>query len=135
MVSVEPFVYGNIKVSPNLNDYEQLFPEILKELRTTIDKRNVPSLWNIAENLRIIQNSNFDVKFLEFVREIFNIFDSKFESDYSEVDVSNIVIIKVYITMNIKYSVICMESFDEIKNSDTIAFYYTNFVKEDLFQH
>lgn len=133
MVSVEPFIYGNIKVIENTVEYPELYPKILKELESSIDKLAVINLWNIAENLRIIQSKYINGEFVEFVNDIFKILDKKFTSNYTSVDTNNVVTVKVFIAMNIKYSVICMESFDDIKDSDVISLYYKYFFKEDMF--
>lgn len=126
---IETFVYGNISILesyPEVKDYN----DILKELENSIEKRNIENIWNVILNIKLMKDKTLDINILKFIKNVFNILNKKFVGN-ENITKDNINVLKSFIISEIKYSIICIQTFK--RNDDMVLFFFENFQEEDIF--
>lgn len=129
MLIINTFVYGNISILdkyPNSSHYDN----ILTCLEKSMENRSLDNVWNVIYNIKLMKDKNLDINLLKFIKKIFHIFDKKFKEN-EEIIKDNINLLKGFIITEIKYSIICIQTFKH--NDDIVLFFFENFQKEDIF--
>ena len=126
---IETFIYGNISILseyPTSNHYE----EIINTLSQSMENRNIENIWNIIFNIKLMKDKHLDLNLLKFIKRIFNIFDSYFTGN-EEIVKDNINVVKSFVVSEIKYSIICIQTFKH--DDEMVLFFFENFHIEDIF--
>lgn len=126
---IETFIYGNISI---LSEYptSEYYEEIINTLSQSMENRNIENIWNIIFNIKLMKDKHLDLDLLKFIKRIFNIFDSCFIGN-EEIVKDNINVVKSFIVSEIKYSIICIQTFKH--DDEMVLFFFENFHKEDIF--
>jgi hypothetical protein len=124
---VEIFTYGNITLllKDNKIDYNDnvLTSKILQSIKDSLKYRKLESIWCIIWNIMVNTEIN-NLNYFKFIKGIFDILDTKFESDYTKVSFENLVTIKSYILNDISY-IIDAYSISSYPIKDEILKYYS----------
>lgn len=122
----ESFCYGNIKNLHIKQETDFFSKSIVNFLKTNTKDRPLDTFWCLVVNIRSITNVH-SIDFLKFVKEIFDILDQRFQSDYSSVSFDNIAILKAFIVNNITYAI---DSYSFSTNpiaKENLTYYLENF--------
>jgi len=124
---VEIFTYGNMTLllKDNKIDYNDnvLTSKILQSIKDSLKYRKLESIWCIIWNIMVNTEIN-DLNYFKFIKGIFDILDTKFESDYTKVSFENLVTIKSFILNDISY-IIDAYSISSYPIKDEILKYYS----------
>ena len=126
---IDTFVYGNISI---LNSYPEPkhYEDILTKLNNSMKDRSIDNIWNIIFNIKLMKDKELNLNLLRFVKRIFEIFDNYFTGN-EQISKDNINILKSFLITEIKYSIICIQTFKH--NDSMVLFFFENFHKEDIF--
>ena len=133
---IETFTYGNIGLylkekKVNFED-KDLLRDIVMSIKNSVqvEDRDLESIWCIIWNIMTNMDIN-SMNYLKFIKSVFDILDTKFESDYTKVGFDNILTMKAYILNDISY-VIDAYSISSFPIGDQILRYYTTIFKSEL---
>lgn len=133
---IETFTYGNVGLFLKDNkinfDDEDLVQKIVLSIKNSVkeENRDLHSIWSIIWNIMINMDIN-SINYFKFIKTVFDILDTKFESDYTKVEFDNILTMKCYILNDISY-VIDAYSISSFPVKDEILKYYSTVFKTDL---
>ena len=123
----ESFCYGNIK---NLSIKHEMgnifFTNIVNFLKENSKDRPLETFWCLVVNIISIIDVH-SLFFLKFVKEIFDILDQRFQSDYSNVSFDNLAILKTFIINNISYAIDSYSFSSKPIDKDNLVYYLDNF--------